>query len=486
MNRETARLTQSEIQKVLKGALFVPIAAVVILGGLFIIQLLNLLEISSKTQANDDVIRSSVVLERLLVDSETGMRGYLVRRELEFLEPYESSIDKIVPAMEALNKSVGGDNRFKGVGMELKSKFTFWRQFAESQISYMKRNGVIEPLTDPRVGKKLMDSMRTTLRNVINEMSADSKRLREETDARTKLVLVLTTFSSALVGLYLAFYVRKKFKEVGATYSAIISQLNLATNQLQESHADLEVKVAQRTAALTATNQELEAFCYSVSHDLRAPLRGIDGFSQALLEDYAPQIDNEGQMYLKYVREGVQRMGKLIDDLLALSRLSRVEMRFEEVDVTSICENIMARLQLTDSQRKVHFHVEPGLKLHGDSGLLTAAFENLLSNAWKFTSKKENGQIRIFTSRDDNGQSCIVVEDNGAGFDMKYVDKLFGAFQRLHSGKDFEGTGVGLATVRRIFNRHGFEIQAHGVVGEGARFTIGERQLSSVESQVWN
>lgn len=470
----TPNLSKQEVERALRGALIIPILSVIVLGVIYVVQLFSLLDISLESQRRDDILRQSIELERLLLDTETGMRGYLVRRELEFLEPYDASIGKIIPSIDRFSQSLSSFSEFKGAGTELKTKFTLWRQFAESQVSYMKSHGQIEQIADPKVGKKLMDSMRSTLRTIGNSMSDQSVSIRKDADERTRWVILLTLISSAVIGLYLAFYVRKKLKQISLTYDSIIGQLESATMELKKSHDDLELIVSQRTAALSSTNSELEAFCYSVSHDLRAPLRGIDGFSQALIEDYSSQIDGEGQKYLKYVREGVQKMGKLIDDLLSLSRLSRVEMRFELVNVSAICENILARLRLQDRDREVEVHVQPDLEVHGDAGLLTAAFENLLSNAWKFTSKKPKGEIRVYESRQSSILRSIVVEDNGAGFDMKYVDKLFGAFQRLHSGKDFEGTGVGLATVRRILNRHGFEIKAYGTVGEGARFIMTE------------
>src|SRR5882672_4770103 len=196
-----------------------------------------------------------------------------------------------------------------------------------------------------------------------------------------------------------------------------------------------------------AFNQELDAFAYSVSHDLRAPLRSIDGFSHVLLEDYGAQLDDGGRDALRRVRAASQRMAALIDDLLKLARVTRVEMRSETVDLSSMARDIVADLQRTEPARQVECTIAPGLKARADPPLLCVVLENLLRNSWKYTAKQPRPRVE-FGSTDANGGTAFMIRDNGAGFDMKYMDKLFGVFQRLHSAAEFEGTGVGLATVR--------------------------------------
>ena len=225
----------------------------------------------------------------------------------------------------------------------------------------------------------------------------------------------------------------------------------------------------QATAELERTNKELEAFSYSVSHDLRAPLRSIDGFSHALLEDYADRFDETGKDYLQRVRAACQRMGQLIDDLLSLSRVIRHELRIESVDLSAIVRSIAAQLSQAEPERRVNVEIADAVEVRGDPGLLRIALENLLSNAWKFTRKTADPRIEFGTMKKDGAQ-IIFVRDNGAGFDMAYVNKLFGAFQRLHETKDFPGTGIGLATVQRIVHRHGGRVWAEAAVGQGAAF----------------
>ena len=248
-----------------------------------------------------------------------------------------------------------------------------------------------------------------------------------------------------------------------------ISARKQAEAELAQYRAHLETLVAERTAELSLLNQELEAFSYSVSHDLRAPLRAVDGFSNALLEDYADRLDREGRDLLNRIHAGAQRMNALIDDLLKLSRLSRAKLEPAPVDLSALAEEICRQLQETTPERHVVLEIAPKLMAQGDPGLLRAALENLLGNAWKYTSKTPQPRIE-FGRTEQDGQPVYFVRDNGAGFDMAYADKLFGAFQRLHHPGEFEGTGIGLATVRRIIHRHGGRIWAEAAPGQGATF----------------
>ncbi|HTI05589.1 MAG TPA: ATP-binding protein [Gemmatimonadales bacterium] len=232
----------------------------------------------------------------------------------------------------------------------------------------------------------------------------------------------------------------------------------------------------QNEERLRAAVQELDAFAYSVSHDLRAPLRSIDGFSQILLEDYGDKLDDAGRHALERVRAATQHMGGLIDDLLKLSRVSRGELRKERVDLSAIARAIVKEY----TGREVAITIAPGLVVEGDPRLLQVALENLLGNAWKYTSKRPDARIELgeveAAGAVGKRERVFYVRDNGAGFDMRYADKLFAAFQRLHGANEFEGTGVGLATVQRILRRHGGRIWAEAKVGEGATFyfTVGE------------
>src|SRR6059036_2299791 len=259
--------------------------------------------------------------------------------------------------------------------------------------------------------------------------------------------------------------------------------LKASEEELRRYAGELEQRVAERTheleernealrrnaAELAASNTELDAFAYSVSHDLRAPLRSIDGFSQVLLEDYAPRLDDAGRDSLQRVRAASQRMGTLIDDLLKLARVTRAELRTEVVDLSGMARDVAGELQRANPERQVEFAIAPGLTTRGDTRLLRVVVDNLLRNSWKYTAKQPRPRVE-FGVLSENGERVFMVRDNGAGFDMKYMDKLFGVFQRLHSAAEFEGTGVGLATVRRIITRHGGRIWAEGAIDQGATF----------------
>jgi len=231
----------------------------------------------------------------------------------------------------------------------------------------------------------------------------------------------------------------------------------------------LEQRVIERTAQLENANKELESFSYSVSHDLRSPLRGIDGFSLALLEDYHDKLDETGRDYIDRIRTATLKMDRLIDSLLRLSRISRIEMNFEEVNLSFIVQEIANSLTETDSSRNVSFLIPENIITSGDPNLLKIVFENLLSNAWKFTSRNDTTVIEFGTLK-ENSKTVYYIRDNGVGFDMKYVDKLFSAFQRLHSEKEYPGVGVGLSTVQRIIRRHHGDIWAKSQLNEGTTF----------------
>lgn len=243
----------------------------------------------------------------------------------------------------------------------------------------------------------------------------------------------------------------------------------------EKSLLENEIQIRKFTeAALENANKELEAFSYSVSHDLRTPLRAIDGFSQALLEDYNEKLDENGKKYLHYVREASQKMSQLIDDILSLSRITRGELKRKKSNLSEIAQSVVDELFKTDSSRNVQIRIEPNLVNFVDEHLIRIVLANLLGNAWKFTSKKENPVIEFGMNQKD-GNIIYFVKDNGAGFDMNYSNKLFGAFQRLHAATEFPGTGIGLATVARIIHRHNGTIWAEGEVDKGATFyfTVG-------------
>ncbi len=334
--------------------------------------------------------------------------------------------------------------------------------FVNAKMAEMLGYTVAELMTLPR--SELMDqdgeNMVTTKSEERRQGITDQYEFRlRRKDGRALDVLVSSTPLLDEQGQY-----------IGAL--AMIADITVrkqAEAEVQKLNAELEQRVAERTAQLTAVNGELEAFSYSVSHDLRAPLRALNGFSQALQEDYAQVLDEDGQDFLKRIQAGSQRMGQLIDDLLTLSQLTRSEMRNEQLDLSEIVQQVMVELCERQPDHPVEYVVQPDLMVQGDSRLLRLVCVNLLSNAMKFSSKIPNPRIE-FGMVLQKGTPVYFIRDNGAGFDMAYANKLFGAFQRLHKATEFDGTGIGLATVQRVIHRHGGRVWAEGALNEGATF----------------
>lgn len=260
---------------------------------------------------------------------------------------------------------------------------------------------------------------------------------------------------------------------VALKHAELLAELRAEIAERQQAQLraqDLNQGLRQAIVELRTVNQELEAFSYSVSHDLRAPLRSIDGFSQALLEDNLDQLDDIGQDYLRRIRAATQRMGQLIDDLLTLSRVTRSGINLEAVDLSHLANRICTDLQQAEPDRQVTIAIQPGLVAQGDAHLLQVVLENLLHNAWKFTNQQLQTEIEFGAIPQPNDILTYFVRDNGAGFDIAYIDKLFKPFQRLHGMTEFSGNGIGLATVQRIVRRHGGRVWGEGEVGQGATF----------------
>jgi PAS domain S-box-containing protein len=287
-----------------------------------------------------------------------------------------------------------------------------------------------------------------------------------ETLTQQARTMVDTEHSHRIISFFIAPIVNAGYVNF---YGRDVTERRRAEEEIRNLNAELEKRVRDRTAQLEAANKELEAFSYSVSHDLRAPLRAIDGFSRVILEDYSDKLDDEGKRYLNIIESNTKKMGQLIDDLLVFSRLGRQEIRVSEMNMGKLAKAISEELKLAVPERKLKFTINTLIPAQGDQAMIRQVFVNLLSNAVKFTRPKENSVIEV-GGANEGDENIYFVKDNGVGFDMQYVNKLFGVFQRLHSAEEFEGTGVGLAIVQRIIHRHGGRVWAKGKVGEGATF----------------
>jgi len=310
--------------------------------------------------------------------------------------------------------------------------------------------------------KTQLEQTQTATFNILEDFNQEKARLE---DAQRALLNILDDFDVE----------KAKVEQANLMLQSKSAELNVANEELQRARDTLEVRVEQRTAELQqrtseleAANRELESFSYSVSHDLRAPLRSMDGFSLALVEDYGDKLDDQAKEYLSYIRSSSQLMGRLIDDILNLSRITRAEIHLDRVDFSALAEEVAEELRRAQPERRVEFVIAPHLEALADRNLLRLVLQNLLGNAFKFTGSRPAARIEFGVTAGD--EPAYFVRDNGVGFDMAYANKLFKPFQRLHSDEEFSGTGVGLASVQRIIGRLGGRVWAEGHPGEGAVF----------------
>ena len=345
------------------------------------------------------------------------------------------------------------------VGKDLRGIVTSWNAGAERIFGYSEAEMIGQPIRRLIPGDRQIEEERilATIARGETVRHFDTVRVRKD---GTKIPVSVTVSAIRDFG----------GRIVGASKVAReISDRKRAENTIRKLNASLEQRVAERTAQLEAANRELEAFSYSVSHDLRAPLRAIDGFSQAVVEDFGALLPPEGQRYLETIRASARRMGALIDDLLTFARLNRLEMKRQPIDTAALVHDCLEELGAPWPDRKVDVRVAELIESSGDPSLLKQVWLNLLSNALKYSRNREHATIEI-GSTGTRPNPIFFVRDNGAGFDMRYADKLFGVFQRLHHADEFEGTGVGLAIVQRIVTRHGGRIWAEAGVDKGATF----------------
>jgi light-regulated signal transduction histidine kinase (bacteriophytochrome) len=313
-----------------------------------------------------------------------------------------------------------------------------------------------KPVWEHRHERAEGDAIQCALLNILEDLTAEQNRFQA---AQRAMLNILEDFDME----------KSKVEVMNRELQAEVEARQRVQEEINKLNQELEQRVMERTAELAASNKELEAFSYSVSHDLRAPLRGMDGICQALMEDYADTLAPGGKGLLERVRAASQRMDRLIEGLLGLSRTTRGEIRRTAVDLSAQAESCARELQKGNPARRAEFVIAPGLVVHGDTNLLRTVLENLLSNAWKFTGKHPRARIEFGVVQHEC-ERAYFVRDDGAGFDMAYANKLFGAFQRLHNPTEFEGTGIGLANVQRIIHRHGGRVWAEGAVERGASF----------------
>lgn len=417
--------------------------------------------------------------ERLVAQvhtAESASRGYIMTGLPAFEGQYKSSIDDIEkstanlkrltadnPSQQArmvvLNTRIGGKLTALDAGLAVR------RAQPQGSLDPAMLRAVIHDTPDR------MDSVQATIRDIESEeQQLLAERVTAAKSARQEVwVSFILAFLLDFLLVVAAFQQLVRAAHDREQIAAGAEEITGLNRRLSGANEELEQRVAQRTRELEASNRELEAFSYSVSHDLRAPLRTIDGFSLALQEDFGEKLNEQGKDYISRVRNGVQRMGTLIDSLLQLSRVTRSDVQRERLDLSQLATLVFRELEAGAPERCVHWVAQPGVMVQADPRLMRIAFENLVGNAWKFTARTSDAAI-TFGSSSQNGKTVYFLRDNGAGFDMKYVDRLFNAFQRLHGDREFTGSGIGLATVSRIIRRHHGSIWAEGEPGKGATF----------------
>jgi len=389
-------------------------------------------------------------------DGNNGVAGvFAAARDITHLKRAEEKLRHLAAIVESSDDAI--------IGKTLDERILSWNRGAERIYGYTAEETVGKPISTvvpPDLQGELTGIMERVRRG---ERVEHFETIRRRKDGKT--IHVALTVSPIRDG---------NGKIIAAsTIARDITDRKRAEEEIQKLNKELEQRVAERTSQLELANKELEAFAYSVSHDLRAPLRSIDGFSRILLEDYADKLDGDGREHLDTVRAASQRMAQLIDDILQLSRITRTPLRLLPVDLSALAAAVADDLRKIEPDRAVEFVIEPGCLAFADANLMRIVLENLVGNAWKFTGKTPGARIR-FGMEVRSGTVVYFVRDNGVGFDMKYSAKLFGAFQRLHSANEFPGTGIGLASVQRIIHRHGGEVWIESRPGEGttAYFTI--------------
>ncbi len=408
--------------------------------------------------------------------SNSALRGYLLIASETSEQRFEAAKQRFATQLQQMAKYTV-DNASQRARIQLIRQATEDKFAVMERVHTLRSTRPLQQMPPAAVALAVADSpnAKVSVRYLLLQFENEERRLladreAESQDARRKAVAsIAVAFLLDIVLMVAAFELMRRSGEDREQLAERAVQIAVLNGELQAVNAALEERVAQRTRELEESNQELQAFSYSVSHDLRAPLRTIDGFSLALEEDFAEILNDEGRDYIKRVRSGVQRMGTLIDALLQLSRVTRSEVQRETVNLSQMATLIFEELRANDPERSVTFTAEENVIAEADPRLVRVAFENLLGNALKFTSKTPGAEIHFgATSRGE--QTVYSIRDNGAGFDMQYVGRLFTAFQRLHGDRDFKGSGIGLATVSRIVRRHNGEIWAEGETGKGATF----------------
>jgi signal transduction histidine kinase len=465
----TAHQRARRFRRSLQAAVFVPAIAVLVLAFLIAWQGARLVGILQLVDHTNVVIAGIRELESGLFEEESALRGFLLYGQDSDLAAFDDTRRRVVETMDSLEALTADNPSQQRRIAELRAVNQTWRDMAAERVALFRAGG------DPRVGGDVSRARIAEAHRIGLEMRQEEQQLLDDRSSSAQREIRRTMLGGAvatvaLAALLVVFFARVLGRTAG-TYEAALSEEAAQAAALKELSVSLEARIKERTSELQDTLQELETFAYSVSHDLRAPLRHVNGFVELLKQQIDGQIDDRSRHYMQRIESQSAHMGSLIDDLLAFSRMGRAPMKRGDVDLDELVREVQAELMEQAAGRNVEWTLHPLGSVYADRALLRVVFVNLISNALKYTRRVEQAKITI-GRRVLPGEVEIFVRDNGAGFDARYVGKLFGVFQRLHSSEEFEGTGIGLATVRRIAARHGGRVRAEGAVGTGATFYV--------------
>lgn len=470
---ESARLASRQFRGVLFRSIFVPLVLMLLLAGTFVWQIGRLIRNAAVIEQSDRTIAELNRMEKLHVDLETGLRGFLLTGQANFLEPYraaQSTLAELDPTLVLqLREPKSMADRY-GETIALRRQ---WIAYAERQMARREANdpGWQTALANGE-GKVIMDAVRERFGTMIADESALRTARNAGIQRSTQRVVLGGCLLATAAGLVIAYYSRQEVAWLGRTFERSLRESRELSETLERRVEERTAEVTRGSAKLAEANKELEAFAYSISHDLRAPMRHITGFANLVRLSARDKLSGDDVENLDTIRDTAVLAGRMVDDLLAFSRVGRTQLRRTQVDMNQLVKKSIEDLAPELVGRQVEWAVADLPPAIGDPALLKMVWQNLLANAVKYTGRQPAARIEVGASTAADGATTYIVRDNGVGFDMKYAHKLFGVFQRLHRAEEFEGTGIGLANVRRIILRHDGEVSVEGKMNEGATFSF--------------
>jgi signal transduction histidine kinase len=469
--------TASGFRRLLLNAVVVPLVLMVLVAVVLIGQITHLLHDSADVERCDRYIADTNKLEKLTIDLETGVRGYLITGDEQFLEPYHRAIAAVDQTSSNLLNEMD-DPSLKQQIRGLERIRLMWLDYARSLIEIRKQKGDYASVIKTLEGKRQMDEIRQRFGKLISDESGVRDVHFRDAVYESRVTLIVVAVVAIGGGIVLSVLSRNQFVRLSQTYSAALAEARDLNATLEQRVTERTRELQQRSVELSEANKELEAFSYSISHDLRAPMRHIGGFANLLEKAAGARLTESDRENISVIRNTANLAGRMVDELLSFSRVGRAALKLAPVDLNEVVADCLRELTPDTQNRAIEYKIAKLPIVQGDRALLRLVMLNLLSNAIKYTGKREHAIIEVGigeapAAADGANTSQMVmcyIRDNGVGFNMEYAGKLFGVFQRLHRAEEFEGTGIGLANVRRIISRFGGRVWAEGELNRGAIF----------------